>query len=113
MYLTYEEYEAYGGTLNNTEFDRFSFRAECEINNATLDRCKTLAEIPEEVKRCEVELIAYLSKNARTGSVSAVSSFSNDGYSVSYTDQKTAESQIYDIIYTYLANTDLMYCGVD
>ena len=113
MYLTYEEYKAYGGTLSNTEFDRFSFRAECEINNATLDRCKNLEEIPEEVKRCEFELIAYLSKNTQNGSASAVASFSNDGYSVSYTDQKTAENQIHDIIYTYLVNTDLMYCEVD
>ena len=113
MYLTYDEYKAYGGNVSNADFDRFSFRAECEINNATLDRCKNLADIPEEIKRCEFELVEYLSKNVKNGSASAVSSFGNDGYSVSYADQKTAEQQIHDIIYTYLANTDLMYCGVE
>ena len=113
MYLTYEEHKAYGGTLSNTEFDRFGFRAEQEINNATQNRCKTLKEIPEEVKRCVFELVEYLSKNSKNGSVSAVSSFGNDGYSVSYVDKKTAEQQIYDIIYTYLSGTGLMYCGVD
>lgn len=112
MYLTYDEYKAYGGNLSNTEFDRFSFRAECEINNATFDRCKNLTEIPEEVKRCEYELIEYISKNTQNGSVSSVASFSNDGYSVSYANPKDAEKQIQDIIYTYLVNTDLMYCGV-
>ena len=112
MYLDYENYKEYGGNLLNTDFDRFLFRAEQEINNATFDRCKILAEIPESVKRCTFELIEYFSKNAKNGFVSAVSSFSNDGYSVSFTDKKTLEQQIHDIIYTYLANTDLMYCGV-
>lgn len=112
MYLTYDEYKTYGGNLSNTDFDRFSFRAECEINNSTLDRCKNLAEIPEEVKKCEFELIIFLSGNAKNGSVSSVASFSNDGYSVSYANPKDAEKQIQDIIYTYLSGTGLMYCGV-
>ncbi len=114
MYLTYTEYTSnFGGKLSEADFDRFSFRADKEIDNATLERCKNLTEIPEEVKKCSFELIEYLSKNAKNGSASAVSSFSNDGYSVSYADQKTAEKQIYDIIYTYLASTGLMYCGVE
>lgn len=113
MYLGYEKYKEYGGNLSNTDFDRFLFRAEKEIDIVTHEHCKTLKEIPEELNRCTFELIAYMSNNAKNGFVSAVSSFSNDGYSVSYTDQKTAAQQIYDIIYTYLANTGLMYCGVD
>lgn len=112
MYLTYDEYKAYGGNLSNTDFDRFAFRAGAEINNATLDRCKSLESIPEEVKRCEYELISYIVKHSNNGAVLGVASFSNDGYSVSYVEQKTAQRQIYDIIYTYLANTDLLYCGV-
>ena len=113
MYLTYDEYKVYGGNLDNADFDRFNFRAECEINNATFDRCKSLTEIPEEVKRCQYELVLYLSKNTQNGSVSAISSFSNDGYSVSYVDKKTAQEQIFELIYTYLAGTGLMYCGVE
>ena len=113
MYLQYDEFIAYGGKMDNADFDRYCFRAGCEINNATLDRCKALTSIPDEVKRCTYELIIYLSKNAQNGSASSVSSFGNDGYSVSYTDKKTAQEQISDIIYTYLAGTDLLYCGVD
>ena len=113
MYLSYDEYKNYGGKLNNTDFNRFSFRAEREVDNATLNRCKEMEKIPEEVKRCVVELVDYISKNAQNGSISLVSGFSNDGYSVSFANNKTAEQQIYDIIYTYLASTGLMYCGVN
>jgi len=112
MYLTFEEYKGYGGTLSDAEFGRFNFRAECEINNATFDRCKSLSPIPEEVKRCCFELVTYLSKNAQGGAASSVSSFSNDGYSISYTDKQTAQEQISGIIYTYLVGTDLLHCGV-
>lgn len=111
MYLDYEKYKEYGGSLLNTEFNRFLFRAEKEIDILTQDRCKNLENIPEELNRCAFELIAYLSKNTSNGSVSAISNFGNDGYSVSYADQKNATQQIYDIVYTYLANTGLMYCG--
>ncbi|MBO5726134.1 MAG: hypothetical protein J6S00_03600 [Clostridia bacterium] len=113
MYLSYDDYIGYGGNLSSTDFNRFCFRADKEIDNLTLNRCKGLDKIPDEIKRCEFELIAYFEKNVNSGSVSAVSSFGNDGYSVSYADAKNAEQQIYDIIYTYLASTGLMYCGVE
>ena len=113
MYLDYEKFKEYGGNLSNTDFDRFLFRAEKEIDSVTQERCRNLVEIPEEVKRCVFELVIYLSNSAKNGSVSAISSVGNDGYSISYVDQKTATQQIYDIIYTYLAETGLMYCGVD
>lgn len=113
MYLDYKKFKGYGGNLSNTEFDRFLFRAEQEIDIVTQNRCKTLEKTPEELNRCAYELVLYFSNNANNGSVSPVASFGNDGYSVSYTDKKTATQQIYDIIYTYLANTGLMYCGVD
>lgn len=112
MYLSYEEYSAFGGKIIADEFDRLSFKAGCEINNATLGRCKELAEIPEEVKRCEFDLIEYFSKNTHNGITANVASFSNDGYSVSFSEEKTVRSQIKEIIYSYLADTDLLYCGV-
>ena len=113
MYLTYNEYKAYGGSLSESNFGRFSFRAETEIDNNTQGRLKKIADIPECVKRCEYELILYLSKNATNGAVSVVSGFSNDGYSVQYSEPKEAKAEIYGIIYTYLADTGLMYCGTD
>ena len=113
MYLTFDDYTGYGGKLDDTSFSRYCFRACKEIDNLTSNRCNSLAKIPEEVKRCIFELISYFKNNVKNGSISAISSFGNDGYSMSFVDQKTAEQQIYDIIYTYLSSTGLMYCGVN
>ena len=113
MYLTYSEYEKYGGMLNEADFGRFAFRAEREIDNATFDRCKSLSQIPKELKQCTYDLIEYISKSTHNGAVLNVSSVSNDGYSLSFTEPKSAAKQIYDIIYAYLSNTGYMYCGVD
>lgn len=112
-YLTFDDYIAMGGTLTDTEFDRLEYRAKKLIDNATQGRLKNADSIPDEVKRCMFELLAYLTDTLKNGSVSAVSGFSNDGYSVTYAEQKNATGQIYDIIYDYLADADLMYCGVD
>ena len=112
MYLDYEKYKELGGNLSNALFDRFNFRAQKEIDNVTQGRCQNLETIPEEVKMCAFELVLYFAKHTTDGAVSSISSFGNDGYSVSYAENKTAEQQIYDIIHTYLADTGLMYCGV-
>ncbi len=114
-YLTFEEYEKMGGKLTQAEFDRFAFRAQSEIQNATFERINALQSVPESVKRCMFELVAYLSQAAKNGNTENISGFSNDGYSVSYSDSKTPEECVYDIIYTYLSGDEynLMYCGVD
>lgn len=115
MYLSFNEYKAFGGELNNAEFNRFAYRAEREIDNATLDRCKSLTVIPECVKRCVFELVTFFSENAKSGTVATMTGFSNDGYSVTYAEQKSSQEQIADIIHTYLAEDDnnLLYCGVE
>lgn len=113
MYLSYEEYKALGGTLEETEFSRFAFRAESELNRLTFDRISDILPIPECVKRCLFELITYISKNSKNGNCAAASSVSNDGYSIVYSNPQSAEKEIYSIVHTYLANTGLMYCGTD
>lgn len=112
-YLTFDDYISMGGTLTETEFNRFEFRAERLIDNVTQGRLKNTDTISETVKRCMFEVVTYLSNNAKNGDISSVASFSNDGYSVSYAKQKNAAEQIHGIIYDYLADTDLMYCGVE
>lgn len=112
MYLDYEKYKELGGNLSNSLFDRFIFRATKEIDNVTQGKCQKLEQIPQEVECCAFELVLYFAKHITDGAVSSISSFGNDGYSVSYAENKTAEQQIYDIIYTYLSDTGLMYCGV-
>lgn len=61
MYLTYEEYQAYGGTLDETSFQDLEFDAESTINWYTFNRLfkdewKDAINTPE-FKRCVYQLI--------------------------------------------------------
>lgn len=92
MYLTYEEYQNMGGTLDETTFNDLEFEAEALVNWYTFNRLKKDTTFPEELKR----LMKYLINNAQANPVSSVtsnvvgasksvvSSQSNDGVSVSY-----------------------------
>jgi len=110
MYLTYEEYQAFGGKISETDFSRFSYRAKRELDKATFDRLVS-KEADENTKRCMFELVEYIADN--NGGIAAVSSVSNDGYSVTYAETKTPEKALYGIIYAYFADTDLMYRGTE
>ena len=61
MYLTYEEYTEFGGTLDETAFNDTEFDAESLINWYTFNRLKktewTEALKSEELKRCMYQLI--------------------------------------------------------
>ena len=113
MYLTFEEYQNYGGTLDETTFADFEFEAETVINWYTFDRLKNDDSFPEEVKRCMMRLIqlAKLKADALTlgtqqvitrdaeGNVlsitettSSVASQSNDGVSISYNTVSAADA---------------------
>lgn len=117
MYLTVYEYLEYTGVGEDghEEFNRFSFKAEKELEKATFGRVKALSEVPTCVKRCLCELIRFFAECSKNGNTPSISSFSNDGYSVTFADRKEQQSQIADIIYTYLAEDEnnLLYCGVD
>ena len=124
MYLTYSEYQVFGGTLPSREFERLEYRAERKLRNLTFSRLDAMAEIPESVKRLMFELIS-ITENAdgvKSGSDGAVTSFSNDGYSESYGTAKDTtyyESLYEDACRDYLLEeTDddgvpLMFCGVE
>lgn len=109
MYLDYGEYKVFGGNLSNADFIRFAFRAKKEIDNATFKR---ITEVTDDIKHCMFELIEYISANMQNGTVSGVTSVSNDGYSVTYAGGKNGDDNIYDIISTYLP-AELLYRGVE
>ncbi len=112
MYLSPKDYNEYGGALDQNTFERYEYRAERLIDTYTQSRLKDIPydEIGEEVKRCMYELIDCISDNLSGGDMRGIQSESNDGYSVSY-ESKTADRAVYDIIYTYLSGTGLMYRG--
>ena len=87
-YLTYAEYVGYGGTLEETAFDRISYKASRKIDRRTFNRLQNDTEIGEPVKRLMFELIGIMgnkSSDLTSESYSpAIASEGNDGYSISY-----------------------------
>lgn len=94
MYLTYDEYTEYGGTLEETAFEELEFEARAQIDWWTFNRLQNEETYPEAVKRCMFKLIKLLEDKqkamaiipiAEDGSVKAgIASESNDGVSTSY-----------------------------
>lgn len=96
MYLTYEEYQNMGGTLDEATFNDYCFEAEAKINWYTFNRLKHDTTFPEEVKRCVYKLIKLLQDAAaalvisgeqndgENGVVAGIASQSNDGVSINY-----------------------------
>lgn len=95
MYLTYEEYQNMGGTLDETLFNDLGYEAQCQIDWYTFNRLKQESTYPEEVKRCMYALIKIIytvqqasmlgdDGSGDSGITAAVASQSNDGVSISY-----------------------------
>lgn len=95
MYLSYEKYREYGGTLDETTFTDYCFEAESQINWYTLNRLTKMETVDDNVKQCVYQLIKriqsvndFQSGGNGGGNSSAVNagiaSQSNDGVSISY-----------------------------
>lgn len=86
MYLTYEEYVSYGGTLAEADFTLAEFRARKRIDWLTDSRVEAMEEVPEAVKLAMASVIkadAAVGADAQADAP-LVASFSTDGYSESY-----------------------------
>lgn len=92
MYLTYEEYKEMGGTAEQSSFTILEMQAEYKLNYWTLDR---ITEADEKIKLCMTLLIDALAE-VQNGE-SDVSSFSNDGVSVTLADAKTSEQKLQSV----------------
>ena len=128
QYLTYEEYKALGGSLDQTPFNLLEFEARKIIDGNTQNRLINVSEIPQEVKLCIFKLINSILKFSDEGNSqnSNIASENTDGYSVTYNnislDQienvvKSKQTEINDIVYNYLLgvvvnNVHLLYRGV-
>lgn len=119
QYLTYQEYQELGGTLEELPFNLLEYECRKIIDRRTLNRLDG-QEIPQEVKLCEFKMINCVDNYSKTLS-SGISSESTDGYSVSYGDNKTLieakMDELEDIITTSLfgviVNSEhLIYIGV-
>ena len=107
QYLTYDEYKALGGLLDQTPFNLLEFEARKEVDKYTFNRLVNLETQNQEVKLCIYALIEQI--NSNKANLNGVASESTDGYSISYTSQNTSEisQKTRNIIETYLINCKL------
>lgn len=118
MYLTYEEYQNMGGTLDETTFNDYEFEASSLVDWYTFNRLKNESEYPEALTRCVYHLIRTLQLKMGTlgdnvtsggqGAVANIASQSNDGVSISYNTVPASElvqlskTEMVDTIQKYL-----------
>ena len=124
QYLTYQEYKALGGTLDEMPFNLLEFNARKKIDERTFGRLVNKGQKYQEVKLCVYNMITTLNSYSSYDTQNkAISSESTDGYSVSYgTPQKSIteakNSELEDIMNSYLANIvidniPVLYRGAD
>lgn len=121
QYLTYEEYQEIGGTLDLTAFNRNIDRACAFIDASTQNRLQSVLEVSTKVKACVRDLVEYLANNVSSGKAVTSKSQSAGGVSESesYATKTTDEinCEMLNIVYDYLATekddcgTPLMYRG--
>ena len=135
MYLTYLEYQNYGGTADETTFNDLEFEASSVVDWYTFNRLQNENEYLEAVKRCVYKIIQYIvaqqqvngldTASAQNNSEGAgIASQSNDGVSVSYNvlnakdvveNSKTQIKQIVDQYLSAVKNSlgqKVLYRGV-
>lgn len=124
QYLTYQEYLALGGTLEEMPFNLLEFDARKRIDKRTFGRLVDKGQEYQDVKLCIYNMIITLNSYSSYDTQNkAISSESTDGYSISYgTPQKSVteakNSELEDIINSYLANividnVPVLYRGAD
>lgn len=107
QYLTYEEYQEIGGTLDLTAFTRNIDRACGVVDNHTKGRLREMRDLPQEAKLCVRDLVEYVTENVSRGTI--VSSKSQSAGGVSESESyvaKTADdmrTEMENIIFDYLA----------
>ena len=124
QYLTYQEYLALGGTLDEMPFNLLEFNARMKIDERTFGRLVDKGQEYQEVKLCVYNMITTLNSYSSYDTQNkAISSESTDGYSISYgTPQKSVieakNSELENIMNSYLANViinnvPVLYRGAD
>jgi len=119
MYLTYDQYEEYGGTLDETTFNQLEFEARAVIDWWTFNRLHRETEYSEAVTRCMYKLISLIAEKQQAMIVDAtpsesntsvragIASESNDGVSTTYNTLSAKEAV--DAMGTELQTTVRMY----
>ena len=124
QYLTYQEFKALGGTLDEMPFNLLEYNARKKIDERTFGRLVDREQEYQDVKLCVYDMITTLNSYSSYDTQNkAISSESTDGYSISYgTPQKSIteakNNELEDVIDTYLSNlivddVPVLYRGAD
>ena len=124
QYLTYAQYQAWGGTLPESAFNLAEIKARSRIDAMTQGRVARMAAVPEQVQAAMMDCITVDGTYSAAAQAAApvAASFTTDGYSETYgsAENRTAaiERQLTSSIETLLDGiTDddgvpLLYAGV-
>ena len=108
QYLTYAQYQAWGGTLDESAFNLAEIKARARVDALTMGRVARMATVPEQVQAAMMEIIQVDGTYSASAQASApvAASFTTDGYSESYgsAESRTAaiEKQLTGSILTLL-----------
>ena len=108
QYLTYVQYQAWGGTLDEPAFDLAEIKARSRIDAMTQGRVARMDMVPIQVQAAMMEIIQVDGTYSAAAQASApvAASFTTDGYSESYgsAESRTAaiEKQLTGSILTLL-----------
>lgn len=119
-YLTYTDYQKYGGRLDEATFANYEFRARKLIDNLTHGRVRDDNPQREAVCRAMTVIIDMEARDA-TYDGREVASMGNDGVSISYATEGHGEARrryvavILDFLSDETADqgVPLLYAGVD
>lgn len=107
MYLTYDDYRVYGGTLDETTFKQYEFEASAQINWYTFNRLEKVdyAKLDDKVKYCvyiliqKIQAVQAFQQSGNQGDSTVqnagIASQSNDGVSISYNVLSASEAVEY------------------
>ena len=124
QYLTYAQYQAWGGTLPESAFNLAEIKARSRIDAMTQGRVAHMAAVPEQVQAAMMEIIQVDGTYSAAAQAAApvAASFTTDGYSETYgsAESRTAaiEKQLTAAISTLLdgltddEGTPLLFAGV-
>lgn len=90
MYLTYERYKELGGTFSELEYYTYELLSESEINNITGGALPDT----EIVEKCMMIMLEGYQKYDDTSLTGRAQTMSNDGVSVHYRSDTTAENAL-------------------
>ena len=122
-YMTYAEYQDFGGHEDADTFRVLEFKSRKLIDYLTDCRVQDMTEVPEAVKLCQLSLMSMEAKAGTEAQITnpAVTSFNVEGYQESYgnlPDADAARSQMAGVVRSMLYGetddygTPLLYLGV-